>query len=625
MCGIAGIVGSGSPEERDRLLLRMLQAIAHRGPDDDGRWVGDGVAVGMRRLSIIDLGGGHQPMWRDDGIGVVFNGEIYNYRSLRTELETQGYVFRTRSDTEVLLHLYHRHGLEAIQRLEGMFAIALYDGRQRVVHLIRDRLGVKPLYYGLCGSRFLFASEIKGILATLDKRPDLNLAAVSDYLTLRYVPGPETIWRGIFKLPPATVMSVDVKSGERTENRYWQVHVQADPEDPHRSYVKEFENLFLASVEKRLLAADVPVGVLLSGGLDSSAVSMAADLLGHRDLHTFSVAFEDGGVFDETPYARMVAEQLGTRHHEVRIGRQEFLDFLPDLVHHTDEPLADLACVPLFHVCRLARQHVKAVLSGEGSDEILAGYNLEVAGARLRGLRALTNVLPPSMLRILGSMVPGRHGQTLRLLGQKGLSGLWRARAAHITGEWMQADKEELWPDAKPGRPTEDLIRSWYSESASSDPLDQYQDVLVRSWLVEDLLMKADKMSMACSLELREPFLDHALVQWAAPLPQAWKVGDRHSGQVSKRVLREYCRGRLPEVVLTRQKQGFPVPAYRWLTGPLGRWCADLLTGPGARVAELFARQTVREAVEEARSADTWAARRVWVLIVLEMWLRRWL
>jgi asparagine synthase (glutamine-hydrolysing) len=603
----------------------MTRAIAHRGPDDEGHWVGDQVALGMRRLSIIDLPGGHQPMWRDDGIGVVFNGEIYNYRSLRSELERAGYVFRTRSDTEVLLHLYHRHGLEAIARLEGMFAIALYDPRQRVVHLVRDRLGVKPLYYGTFESRLLFASEAKGILAALTGRPPLSMEALGHYLTLRYVPGPDTIWQGISKLAPATILSIGLETGARVSRRYWNFHVEAHAAEDGHPYLKEFEELFLAAVEKRLLAADVPVGVLLSGGLDSSAVSMAASLLGHRDLHTFSVAFEEGGAFDETPYARLAAERLGTRHHEVRIGQKEFVEFLPDLVHYSDEPLADLACVPLYYVCRLARRHVKAVLSGEGSDEILAGYNLEEAAVRLRQLRSVDRFVPRPILRLLGMVTPGRHGETLRFLGRDGWSGLLRSRASHITSEWMAQDKERLWRHSPGLAPTEDVIRGWYGTATSPDPIDQYQEVLVRSWLVEDLLMKADKMSMACSLELREPFLDHALVEWAARLPHVWKVGDRRTGPVSKRILREFCRNRLPEPILTRSKQGFPVPAYRWLAGSLGGWCADMTCGPNSRLLELFNRPALEAIVLRARSGDGHAARQAWVLIILELWLRRWL
>jgi asparagine synthase (glutamine-hydrolysing) len=624
MCGIAGFLGAGPDAERLARLERMTAAIAHRGPDDDGHFIGPGVALGMRRLSIIDLAGGHQPMWRDDGLGIVFNGEIYNFKVLREQLEEDGYVFRTRSDTEVVLHLYHRDGLEGLRRLEGMFAFALLDPRSGTLHLVRDRIGVKPLYVAEAEGRLLFGSEIKAILAGLDRRPELDRSSLNHFLTLRYVPAPRTIWRGVTKVLPGTVLSVDLRALGRRERRWWSVRFESQEEDPGRDYLKEFEALFLAAVDKRLLAADVPVGVLLSGGLDSSAVSMAAADRGHRDLHTFSVAFEDGGIYDETPYARQVAERFGTRHHEVRIGRREMIDFLPELVYFSDEPLADLASVPLYFVSRLARQHVKAVLSGEGSDEIFAGYDLEQVSARLERLRTLDRVIPGPVLRLAGSLLPDGPGAALRTLGATGLQGYVQERATHVASEWSEAEKRALWREDPGGEPTGSVIRSWYAASPSPHPLDQIQDVMIGNWLVEDLLMKADKMSMATSLELREPFLDHHLVEWAARLPVAWKVGDRKRGASSKRILREWCRGRLPEPILTREKRGFPVPAYEWMSGDVLEWARGLVRDPRSRIASLFHTAPVDAVLERAKTGDQGAARRVWTLVVAEHWLRRW-
>ena len=625
MCGIAGILGPMPDAEREAALQLMADAIRHRGPDDEGRWVGPSVGLAMRRLSIIDLEGGHQPMRRDDGIGIVFNGEIYNHRALQQELESDGYRFRTHSDTEALLHLYHRDGLEGLNRLEGMFAFALHDPRRQVVHLVRDRFGVKPLYVARAFERLYFASEIKAILAALGSRPPLDLQALNHYLTLRYVPGPDSIWRGIRKLPPGSLLTFDLRDGSGRQTRWWDLHYRSEEIDASRDYLKEFEELFLPAVEKRLLAADVPVGVLLSGGLDSSAVAMAAALRGHRSLHTFSVAFDEGGVYDETRYARLVAEQVGSRHHEVRIGVDAFLEFLPEFVRYADEPLADLASIPLYYVCRLARQHVKAVLSGEGSDEVFAGYHLEQAAERFARLGHLAGTVPRPLLRLAGRMLRGPRGEALRAVGAVGLPGYLRERASHNTMEWSTAAKRALWRQPPPGTPTEDLVRGFYDESRSEQPLDQMQDVMIATWLVEDLLMKADKMSMATSLELREPFLDHRLVEWAARLPVAWRVGDRRTGWVSKRILREFCRRHLPSEVLTRPKQGFPVPAYRWLAGPLKDWSRERLTGKGNRVSDLFHTEPIREALDDAGRGDTAGARRVWALLVLDQWLRCWI
>ena len=328
MCGIVGLAGRFSQSEAAALADRMNRTIVHRGPDDAGLWATDGFAFAMRRLSIIDLTGGHQPIWSADGIGIIFNGEIYNYRVLRAELEASGYVFATHSDTEVILHLYQRDGLDMLQRLEGMFAICLYDRSRRRLHLIRDRFGVKPLYYAEIGGTFYFASEIKAILEVLPSRPDLNRQALHDYLTLRFVPAPNTVWCGIWKLPPAHRLTYGIGAGLQPPERYWQLDFAASEVEPGRDYPAEFSGLFLSAVEKRLVAADVPVGVLLSGGLDSSAVSAAAVELGHKDFHTFSVAFAEGGQYDETPYARAVAAHIGSQHHEVPIDREAFIVFL---------------------------------------------------------------------------------------------------------------------------------------------------------------------------------------------------------------------------------------------------------------------------------------------------------
>jgi len=625
MCGIVGVIGSFSPEQGAALITSMNKTIVHRGPDDEGVWAGEGIAFGMRRLSIIDLVTGQQPMWTEDGVGIVFNGEIYNYLTLRDELVSSGYKFYTRSDTEVILNLYHRDGIEAVHRLEGMFAICLYDSRYGDVYLIRDRLGKKPLYHGERNGEFYFASEIKAILAAMDSKPGPNLQALHHYLTLRYVPAPATIWEHIYKLEPGHILSINLKTNRRSLKCYWQVKFDSQREHDERDYLREFEELFLAAVEKRLVASDVPVGVLLSGGIDSSAISAAAVELGHHDFHTFSVAFADGGSFDERDYARKVSAHIGSRHHEIVINQNDFVDFLPDLVRFSDEPLADLSAVPLYYVSRLAQRRVKVVLSGEGSDEILAGYDMEKLATRLEGLRKIDQFVPKSLLKFFARILPRSYGKALADLGSAGWSGLLRARAPHITRHWSEEEKQALWRDHTNYLSTEELISSWYRDAHSEHPLDQLQQVYCRSWLVEDLLMKADKMSMATSLELRVPFLDHALVEWAAKLPHAWKVGSKLTGPVSKRVLREFAQKRLPQVILTRTKQGFPVPAYRWLNGEMGRWAEGLICDPKARLSEYFEISSVIPILKSARQGDIVSAHKVWVLIIAEQWMRQWL
>ena len=381
MCGIAGVIGGNVPD-LDQVLETMLSTIEHRGPDDKGTWVVPGIGLGMQRLSIIDIADGHQPMISEAGNVIVFNGEIYNYRNLRDELIALGISLSSHSDTEVILRGYEVWGIEVIDRLVGMFAIALFDAKDRVLHLVRDRLGKKPLYYGplMQGSAFGFASELKALHILLnDEKVVLNEQSVLDYLAFRFVPGPNTIWKAFRKLPPGHRLVVNVDSLEIQETQYWKIEVtsNARQKTSPSQIQKQFDDLFLNAVQIRLEASDVPVGVLLSGGLDSSAVVAAAAELGHSALETFSIGFTDGGDFSELQYARTVADFLGTNHREVVLTQQEFLELLPKFVVMSDEPLGDLASIPLFKVCELAAQHVKVALTGEGADEVLGGYDFD--------------------------------------------------------------------------------------------------------------------------------------------------------------------------------------------------------------------------------------------------------
>jgi asparagine synthase (glutamine-hydrolysing) len=618
MCGIVGIVGAPTTDEARERALAMNARIVHRGPDDEGIWANDGCALAMRRLSIIDLAGGHQPMLSPAGSVLVFNGEIYNFAELRRELAGR-WEFRTRSDTEVVLALYELEGISSIERLEGMFAIALLDTARGVLHLVRDRLGKKPLYYTDEPGPTLFASELKGLLAGLATRPSVDRQALDDYLTLRYVPAPSTPWLGVKKLEPGQRLTVDLRTGERALHRWWLPNFRsaagAAPEAP-----AEFEALFLAAVEKRLVASDVPVGVLLSGGIDSSAVAAAAVELGHRDFHTFSVGFADGGRYSELGFARIVADRIGSQHHDVLIDRDDFLNALPELVYQTDEPLADLAAIPLHAVSRLAREHVKVVLSGEGADEVLAGYDIEQLARRLQRLRRV-----PRAAALVGARIaPSGRAEVLGHLASSGWSGILRAQAAHMTTVFDDDEKRRLWRDDPESRPTEALIDSWYADTSSAEPIDQLLEVYCRSWLPEDLLMKADKATMAASLELRTPFLDHVLVEWAAKLPLRWKVGSRADGWQSKRILRQFAAQRLPREIVDRPKQGFPVPAYGWLADGIGAWAEQRLLATDAQVGILLSADAMIEPIRRARAGNSRAAHQVWSLLVLDHWLERW-
>ena len=630
MCGIVGVAGPLSRERCIEVLRKMNAAIVHRGPDDDGIWAEDGFGFAMRRLSIIDLAGGHQPMWDENaGIGVIFNGEVYNYRTLRDQLQKQGQEFHTTSDTEVVLKTLVESGLLGIDTWNGMFAVAAWNRNEKTLVLIRDRMGVKPLYYFYDGTTFLFASEIKAILASGLVRRAINPQALWDYLTFRFVPGPETIWKGIRKLPPAHFLEFS-GSHEPVETRYWKSDAyfaeHADNRLDEKQRDSEFADLFLDAVKLRLEASDVPVGVMLSGGLDSSSVAAAAIELGHRNFHTFSVGFEQGGYYSELPYARQVAEHVGANYHEVVIGQKEFLAMLPDLVYYSDEPLADLAAIPLLAVSRLAQQNVKVVLSGEGSDEILAGYDLDVSERRWQRVRNLQRV-PKSLMSLFAtgsSFVSTTVAEKLARVAQLPLSQWNYRERPHMTRYLDQVEKSSLWPNGSEEN-SERLLEALYESAIATDPLQQVLSVYQKSWLVEDLLMKADKMSMAASVELRTPFLDYRLVEWSNRQPNYMKI--KRTGlrtYETKSVLRRFCAQRLPREVLTRPKRGFPVPVNGWLQNGLGNWARGVLTGDNSRIISRFSKTNIHDLILKAEQGSVDSAGKVWLLIVLEFWLQVW-
>ncbi len=628
MCGIAGFAGvSRSAEDAADLLRRMGDAIRHRGPDDDGYHVEPGLGLAMRRLSIIDLTTGHQPMSTPDGrCHIVFNGEIFNYRELRARLEAAGEHFTTTSDTEVLLRLLARHGTAGLASVNGMFAVALWDRREQRLTLIRDRLGVKPLYYSWDGSRFLFASEIKAILASGLVERRLDRQAVWDYLTCRYVPGPRTMWEGVRKLPPGHTLSLTVSASgdaaaEPTVKRYWDIPYQPANDDiPVEQHERRFAELFEDAVALRMLAADVPVGVMLSGGLDSSAVAAVARRCSAR-LNTFSVGFKGAPEANELAFARTVARHLGTEHHEIEINQADFLSFLPDFVRFTDEPLADLASVPLYYLSRLARGTVKVALSGEGSDEVLAGYDFEL------------RVQDWDAQRLAAGAATGRSRRWPRLpfISRPAPPLPWDQRLAAVPPtmtNYMSSAEKTVLMGGDAFADTLAPLRAAIAGLGEQDPLHQVLYGFCQHWLVEDLLMKADKMSMATSLEIRTPFLDYRLVEWAARSPAALKAGRDGTGRyVSKQVLRRFAAPLLPREIIERPKQGFPVPVYEWLSFQLKDWAHDLLGGPGARLRSLLDAADLdrRVAAGTDPQAGVLDRHRLWNLLILELWVREWL
>lgn len=613
MCGIAGIIGSFDQAAGTQLIQKMLSVIQHRGPDSNGYWARDNFAFGMQRLSIIDIASGDQPIWDEkSGVGIIFNGEIYNFKNLKTNLESSGFKFTTNCDTEVILQLYLQKGIDAIHDLEGMFGICLYDPRINKISLIRDRLGVKPLYYYTEQESFIFGSEIKSIVEVLPFKANLNKQSLWHYLTLRYVPSPETIWEKIYKLEPGHYLEYDLHAHQYKITKYWECNFLSEKNIRSKDYEKEFETLFLEAVEKRLLASDVPVGILLSGGLDSSCVAAAAVELGHKNFHTFSIGFEDGG-FNELPYAKQMANYIQSNHHEKIISQQEFINFIDEFVWYADEPLADLASIPLYYISKLASEHVKVVLSGEGADETLGGYNLDKLAKKLTCLKAL-NFLPSSILNFLPL-------SSTNTLAKFGYYNFLKENATHITNVFSEKEKENLCKFSAQ-KSSIKYIKELYSQSNSPEPIDQLQNVYCKSWLVEDLLMKADKMSMATSLELRVPFLDHKLVEWCTTLPTKWKVGSISKGFTTKRILRSFAEKRIPKEIINRPKQGFPVPAYHWIKSTLLNFAEENLLSKN--LERLFHQKQLISLLDKVKNEDLNAAHQAWNLIILSRWLKRW-
>ena len=627
MCGICGIAipDSSSRLLDDAALLRMRDALFHRGPDDAGSFVDPRAALGHRRLAIVDLSGGHQPMLNEDhSAAIVFNGEIYNHSDYRADLEQKGHRYRSHCDTETILHLYEEHGRRCVEYLRGMFAFAIWDRNQRHLLLARDRLGIKPLYYTLADDGTLhFASEIKALLEAGAVKPELNYAALSDFAANRAPSGAATLFRGVRRLLPGhTLLWHD---GHVSIECYWDVSFRKPDESlTEAEHVARFRELFEEAVRLRLMA-DVPLGMFLSGGIDSSAIAAVMSRMVKEPIKTFSVAFSEREA-NELEYARLVARAYRTDHHEVLVSPQEFFAALPQMVYQEDEPIAHPSSVPLYFVSRLASQHVKVVLTGEGSDELLAGYdkyrktvyNLRLGGGYQR--------LAPQWLK----------RQVARRIAQLPVASRVRQKLSR-TFLCLEADIEQLYFDnfavysrarqqrlfteeareRMGGGDAYEAMRQQLEASDAEGLLEQLLAADLKTYLVE-LLMKQDQMSMAASIESRVPFLDHKLVEFACGLPERLKL----RGLETKYILRQAMKGELPEAILQRRKMGFPVPVGSWLRGEHRQVIDEYVLSERAIERGLFNADYVRELVERHEAGEE-HAERLWMLINFEIWQRR--
>lgn len=639
MCGIAGAIWTDPQQALDRAALeRMTSALAHRGPDDAGYYFAQyqtrepyepapGVALGHRRLSIIDLACGHQPLSNEDGtVWVVFNGEIYNYLALRRRLEGSGHVFRTQSDTETIVHLYEDEGVGCFEHLNGMFALAIYDQRQRKLILARDRAGKKPLVYRHEGSRLLFASELKSLLAAPNVPREIDAAALDEYLAYQYIPHPNTIFRGIHKLPPAHYAVF--QDGRLTVERYWQVAFETQLAWNERDALKRLQELLHDAVKIRL-RSDVPLGAFLSGGIDSSIVCALAqnalrELSGER-LKTFTIGFPVKE-YDESGYAAEVASHLGTEHYSQQV-QPDALGILPKLVYHYDEPFADSSAIATWRLAEMTREHVTVALCGDGGDELFAGYQRYRAvatGAAFDRLPALRNFLATRWWQRLPS---GKRDRTLLRRALRFSAALGKSPAQRYM-DWISYFREdqraELYTDdfiaqLPESDPFAFLARHW-SAASKRDPVTTASLTDLVTYLPCDLMTKVDIATMAHGLEARSPLLDYRLIEFAASLPIELKY---RWGQ-GKRLLRRAYADRLPRSVWQRAKMGFGVPLPEWFRNELYGMTRDVLLSSTALGRGFFRQEAITRLIDDHQARLVDHGSRLWALLFFELWLQEW-
>jgi asparagine synthase (glutamine-hydrolysing) len=622
MCGIAGKFNFDPQHAVDAARLSaMTDVLSHRGPDANGFHTAGSIGLGHRRLSIIDLASGAQPLSNEDGtVWVTFNGEIYNFAAVRSDLQQAGHQFRTNSDTEVIVHAYEQWGEQSVERFRGMFAYALWDERRRRLVLVRDRIGVKPIYYSVNRGGITFGSEIKALLEDPDVPRDWSPEAIDAYLALQYVPCPQTIYRNIWKLPAGHMLIAE--SGRVTIRRYWDLAFTGDGDAAREAeYLDRLDALVAEAVQLRLVS-DVPLGGFLSGGIDSSLVVAAMTQTARSTRHeviTTSVGFDESA-FNELEYARVVASHLGTTQHE-RIVRPDIVDVLPKLAWHFDEPFADSSAVPTYYVSAAAREHVTVALSGDGGDELWAGYARHrverVEQAARRRLGAIGSRLTGRLAGRLPLAVKG--ARSLRHLAmtpaeacaQKHAYGLFDGSRQSL----YAAGFAETVRDADPFAG----FRLAYQSCPSNDPLDRALYVDVKTYLVDDIMTKVDRMSMAVSLEAREPLLDHRLLEFAATVPTALKLKDGRS----KYLLRRLLERKVPASIVNRPKHGFEAPTGEWLRGPLAPMVDDLLFDGRLRSRGLFNEASLTTMWRAHRDGTEDHRHRLWSLVMLELWFRR--
>lgn len=615
MCGIAGIISTKEREVFEEELHSMCSAMTHRGPDDEGYYLSSGVGLGMRRLSIIDMETGNQPVCNEDGtVWVVLNGEIYNFRELRRMLEGRGHTFYTATDTEVIVHLYEEYGSECVDHLRGMFAFALWDVRRKSLLLVRDRIGIKPLFYTEMNGRLAFASELKVLLQLPEIERTLNWSSVSHLMSFLTTPADESIIAGVHKLEPGHILELESGQAPRVR-QYWDMRFEPEYGRSEQYYIERLRELLDESVRLHMVS-DVPLGAFLSGGIDSSAVVATMAGIKADPVKTFSMGFSEQS-FDETRYARRVASQFNTDHHE-RVLNPDIGEIIEDFVWHLDEPFGDSSALPTYMVSKLASEQVKVVLSGDGGDELFGGYDKYMVESRERRYQHFATPVRPILRRIAAAMPEGAKGRNF--LNHFSLSGADRYLDAvtNFRGEeqarLFTPEIAALIRDGDPWRKAAAMLQSEHG-----DWLARLQYFDMKNYLPLDILTKVDRMSMAHSIETRVPLLDHKLVEFAGGIPTELKVNG-----TSKYIFKEALRGILPDSVIDRPKQGFGVPLGRWFRGSLGGFLREHLLSDRSRARNIFNMSYIENLIslhERGRPLDL----QLWTLVSFELWCRRYI
>ncbi len=633
MCGIIGIVDVVSSPERS-VVEKMCRIMSHRGPDGEGYYFDDKVGLGHSRLSIIDLEGGKQPMCNEDGsIWITYNGEIYNFPELREDLIEKGHRFKTRSDTETIIHAYEEYGCSCLEKLRGMFAFGIWDGNKEVLFLARDRLGKKPLYYYCDEKRIIFASELKAIYQDRRIEKEIHPEALVNYLTYNYIPFPETIFKKIYKLPPGHSMTVNVSEGKSGNEKkglnislrqYWDIRYDPDYSLSEHDWIEALREKIEEAVRIRLIS-DVPLGAFLSGGIDSSAVVALMSMVQDRPVKTFSIGFHEQE-FSEVQYARKISERFSTEHHEM-IVEPDALDILPKLAWEFDEPFADSSAIPTYYVSKIARESVTVILSGDGGDETFGGYRRYAWAQDMQRYDWMPLWLKKAVFGALSDLMPdGMRGKgMLRHLSKdpfERYAGLNTFSDSNYVQSILSSDVLSTVKKNSSG-PVPDFrhLKKYYQSCNSDDYLTRIQYLDTKVYLAEDILTKVDRASMLCSLETRAPLLDHELIELAARIPSSLKI---RNGQL-KYILKRAMHGILPEEIVHRKKMGFGVPLAQWFKKDIKEYSRDILLSKDARARGLFNSRYIEDMLDSHQQAGRDFSARIWALLFFEHWCMNWM